>query len=294
LTVRVAAHLIVGAREEPFLPALLASIDRAVTTLIVNDNSPEPSPHAAALAGSTFARENRLIVDRTAFTDFAHARNVCLRLHAERDAGEWAMFVDADEVHDEVLERIAARLGSVSDVYDFVDGYSRQFFASFDWFESIGRQRLFFRFHPGLSWEGAVHERLCGHSGKRLALPYVFQHYSHALTPRRFAEKGRLYSSLGAPGEIVPEEDLASIDAARYFADVYPRLLRYRGVHPPAARVTIERLRAELAGHHALTERQVRAQSPLARLGNAIARLNYEQRWRLRALRPLARALVAR
>src|ERR1700678_3479016 len=34
----VAAHLILGPREEPFLPALLASIERVADVLIVNDN----------------------------------------------------------------------------------------------------------------------------------------------------------------------------------------------------------------------------------------------------------------
>ena len=43
----IAAHLILGAREEPFLEAMLESVSGAATLLIVNDNAPDPSPHAA-------------------------------------------------------------------------------------------------------------------------------------------------------------------------------------------------------------------------------------------------------
>src|SRR5579863_1076304 len=95
----VAAHLILGARDEPFLSAMLASIADAATLLIVNDNSPNPSPHEGTLAASRFGRENRLVVDRTPFSGFAGARNVCLRIHRDLNAGAWVAFVDADEVH---------------------------------------------------------------------------------------------------------------------------------------------------------------------------------------------------
>src|SRR5579862_5466715 len=118
----VAAHLILGPREEPFLAAMLTSIEGAATFLIVNDNAGDPSPHAATLANSAFARENRLVVDRTPFSGFAVARNVCLRIHAERNAGSWIAFIDADEVHGPAVRRIANNLDRVPQAYDFVDG----------------------------------------------------------------------------------------------------------------------------------------------------------------------------
>ena len=87
----VAAHLILGARDEPFLSAMLASIADAATLLIVNDNSYGDSPHATTLATSRFGQEGRLVVDRTPFGGFAAARNICLRLHEELAAGNWAV-----------------------------------------------------------------------------------------------------------------------------------------------------------------------------------------------------------
>ncbi|HEY2474932.1 MAG TPA: glycosyltransferase family A protein, partial [Candidatus Cybelea sp.] len=120
----IAAHLILGPREEPFLSAMLASIAESVETLIVNDNAPEPSPHAATLAASAFGGKGRMIVDRTPFTSFAAARNVCLRIHEQRNAGDWVAFVDADEVHGPQVQRIARRLSMVPPAYDFVDGYT--------------------------------------------------------------------------------------------------------------------------------------------------------------------------
>jgi hypothetical protein len=288
----IAAHLILGPRTEPFLRALLDSIADSAAILIVNDNAPNPSPHAATLRSSPFGRENRLVVDRTPFAGFANARNVCLRIHAERNAGAWIAFVDADEVHGRRVRSVAANLGTVPQAFDFVDGYTWHFFQSFDYYTSIERRMMFFRFRPELRWEGDVHEKLQGNTGKRIALPYVYGHYGHTLEPRRHAEKGRLYSSLGAPGEVLREEQLGDFDVVQYFAPVYPRMLRFRGKHPFAARATLDDLRPRLRRYHELTERIVRDQPVPTKLRNLARKLNYELRWRGRSLDPLARALI--
>jgi hypothetical protein len=280
----VAAHLILGAREEPFLSAMLESIAGAAALLIVNDNGPTPSPHAATLGASRFGREGRLIVDRAPFTSFAAARNRCLRLHGERSSAGWVLFIDADEVHGTGIGEIAAALERVPARYDFVDGYTWHFFASFDYYTSIERRMMFFRYRPDVRWEGAVHEQLRGLTGKRIALPYVYGHYGHTLEPRRHAEKGRHYSSLGAPGNVLREAELASFDVARYFAPVYPRLMRFGGQHPDAAEAALERLRVPLQRHHELTQSIVAAQPIALRARNWLRKLHYEARWRMRAL----------
>ncbi|HEX3369058.1 MAG TPA: hypothetical protein VHS56_05750 [Candidatus Cybelea sp.] len=289
----VAAHLILGPREEPFLSAMLASIAGAAGMLIVNDNAAEPSPHAETLAASDFWRQGRMVVDRTPFTTFAQARNVCLRLHEQHNAGDWVAFVDADEVHGPQVARIAARLGAVPAEYDFVDGYTWHFFGSFDYYTSIERRMMFFRFKPELRWEGAVHEQLIGLSGKRVALPYVYAHYGHTLAPRRHAEKGRLYSSLGAPGQVLEEAELDGFDVVRYFRPVYPRLLRFRAEHPPAERAVLARLGPELRENHEITGQVVRGQPLVTKARNLVRRCNYEIRWRGRFFESLSRRLVA-
>ena len=288
----VAAHLILGARDEPFLSAMLASIADAATLLIVNDNSPGGSPHAAVLAASRFGQEGRLVVDRTPFCGFAAARNICLRIHEELGAGRWVAFVDADEVHGAGVGRIAERLAGLPVAYDFVDGYTWHFFASFEYYTSIERRMMFFRYRSGLRWEGTVHERLVGLSGKRIALPYVYAHYGHTLEPRRHAEKGRQYSSLGAPGDVLPQDQLADFDVVRYFKPVYPRLLHFAGSHPPAALATLDLLRPRLRGDHELTERIVRSQATTIKARNVVRRLNYEMRWRARAIEHFAGLLL--
>jgi hypothetical protein len=288
----IAAHLILGPRDEPFLGAMLDSLTGVASTLIVNDNAPDPSPHEAALARSVFARQGRLVVDRTPFSGFAAARNVCLRRHREHGAAPWIAFIDADEVHGVVARRIAQRLDRVPAEYDFVDGYTWHFFGSFDYYTSIERRMMFFRYTPDLRWEGAVHERLLDCNGKRLALPYVYAHYGHTLDPRRHAEKGRHYSSLGAPGNVLREDELGDFDVARYFAPVYPRLLRFNGAHPEAARAVLYRLSEQLRPHHELTDRIVSAQPFFVKTRNLVRKLNYEFRWRSRALAPLARHLA--
>jgi hypothetical protein len=288
-----AAHLILGPRDEPFLSAMLDSISEAASTLIVNDNSPDPSPHAEVLARSAFGKEpGRLVIDRTPFSGFAAARNVCLRLHGERDAGEWVAFIDADEVHGPGVNRVAHQLDRVPARYAFVDGYTWHFFGSFRYYTSIERRMMFFRYRPEVQWEGAVHERLTGLRGKRLALPYVYAHYGHTLAPRRHAEKGRQYSALGAPGNVLREEELGSFDVVRYFTPVYPRMLRFTGTHPPAALATLDRLESALRPDHDLTARVVAAQPPSIKIRNVLRKLNYELRWRARSLDLFAGSLV--
>jgi hypothetical protein len=288
----IAAHLILGPREEPFLSAMLASIAESATLLIVNDNGPDPSPHAEVLAESWFGQQGRLVVDRTPFSGFAQARNVCLRIHEERDAGPWIAFVDADEVHGEGVRYVAAHLERLPQAFDFVDGYTWHFFQSFAYYTSIERRMMFFRYRPGIRWEGAVHEKLVGLHGKRIALPYIYGHYGHTLQPRRHAEKGRHYSSLGAPGDILREDQLDAFDVAEYFKPVYPDLLHFNGKHPPAAQPIIASLTTELAADHARTAEIVAAHTPSLKLRNAVRKVNYELRWRGRAFDPLARMLV--
>ena len=137
-----------------------------------------------------------------------------------------------------------------------------------------------------------MHERLIGLDGKRIALPYVYAHYGHTLAPRRHAEKGRHYSSLGAPGGVLREDQLDDFDVAEYFAPEYPRLLRFRAAHPPAANATLEALRPQLSQFHALTDRIVRGQPPAVAAKNAIRRANYELRWRGRQFSRLAAILT--
>ena len=288
----VAAHLILGSREEPFLSAMLDSISDAASLLIVNDNGPDPSPHSAVLAASSFGASGRLFVDRTPFAGFAHARNVCLRLHAQHSAGAWVAFIDADEVHGPRVRRIAQHLDRLSPGYDFVDGYTWHFFGSFDYYTSIERRMMFFRYRPGLRWEGAVHEKLLGLHGKRLALPYVYAHYGHTLAPRRHAEKGRHYSALGAPGNVLREDQLDDFDVVQYFRPLYPLALRFNGRHPQAARETLDALRLQLRAHHDLTEQVVSAQSLGTKVHNLVRRSNYETRWRSRLMNLAALRLL--
>jgi hypothetical protein len=271
---------------------MLDSIGDVASVLIVNDNAPEPSPHAATLAESRFGRERRLVVDRTPFTDFATARNRCLHLHGELSEARWVAFIDADEVHGPRVRQIARRLDRVPATYDFVDGYTWHFFGSFDYYTSIERRMMFFRYRPDLRWEGAVHEHLVGLTGKRLVLPYVYAHYGHTLEPRRHAEKGRHYSSLGAAGNVLREDELEGFDVVRYYAPVYPRLLRFTGRQPAAALPAVEVLTARLRSHHELTRSVARAQSRGVKLRNLLRKLNYEVRWRSRALSPLGRRLA--
>ena len=277
----VAAHLIVGAREEPFLPALLRSIEPFADALVVNENSGlNATANYETLLRSRWAARERLYLDRAP-------------MHRENGLGPWAAFVDADEVHTPVVAHIAAKLPMLTDDFDYVDGYTYHFLQSVDWYTSIERRMAFFRIRPETRWSGAVHETIAGNTGKRFALPYLYSHYGYVLPVRRAAEKARQYSRLGAPGAIVAEHELDTVDRVAYFAPLWPLALRYHGAHPQAARETVASLRAAYAEAFAETSTIVaRFQPPRQRLANLVRRANFEYRWRGRYLDPHARGFV--
>ena len=290
----VAAHLIVGIHEEVFLPALLTSLEDVVDFVVVNDNSGmSDGPNARALEASTFGRTGRLIVDRAAFIDFADARNRVLRLHRELGLGDWAAFVDADEVHRPIAATIARHLPRLAPDVAIVDGYTRHYFQSFRLYTSIERRMSFFRVTPQLQWTGRVHERLTGVAGRHLAVPYVYDHYGAMFPMRRQAAKGRQYSSLGQAGPTVAEADVARVREVDYFRALWPLALRYHGDHPAAVRelrVALERTEHD---RYVWSERTVaQFQPPHVRLANLVRRANFEYRWRGRALDPRARRLM--
>jgi hypothetical protein len=284
----------VGKHEELFLPALLRSLEGVVGHVIVNDNSGMPDgPNARVLETSTFGRTGRLIIDRAAFIDFAAARNRVLQLHRQLALGDWAAFVDADEVHRPIAVTIARHLPRLSPDVAIVDGYTRHYFQSFRLYTSIERRMSFFRVTPALQWSGRVHERLTGVAGRHLAIPYVYDHYGAVFSMRRQAAKGRQYSSLGQAGPTVAEADEARVREVDYFHAFWPLALRYHGDHPAAVRELQAELERTEHDRYAWSERTAaQFQPPIVRLANLVRRANFEYRWRGRTLDPRARRLL--
>jgi len=99
---------------------------------------------------------------------------------------------------------------------------------------------------------------------------------------------------LPLPKHIDAQKVLDAIDPAIYFKDIWPNVLQFRGDHPPAARSVVAQLSKEYASEQArAAELAAAAQPPPVRARNMLMKLNYEQRWRSRALNPAARRLLA-
>lgn len=272
----VVAHMIVGWREEPYLEAALASIAHSCDHAVINDNSGrEASPHAAKIARCAFAREGRLTLVRSPFVDFAQARNACIDATPDNLRGGWALFIDADEVHAAELAPIVALLSKLPSSINAVDGYSRHFVGSFGWWHSIQRRLCFFRLSPQRRWSGAVHERLHPRS-VCVALPALWFHYGHVVTPRMEAEKGRLYSSLGQSGAVATDEELSSMGAS-VWNGLLRDALRFAGEHPVAAQQTIATLTTEWSATFAEVDAIARAQSGRDHARNWLRARNYER-----------------
>jgi glycosyl transferase family 2 len=275
----IVAHLIIGRRREPYLPAVLESIADACAIAVVDDNGGSiPGPNDDFLQSSTLGRSGRLVVVRTPFRGFAAARNACIDATPADLREAWTLFVDADEVHGDEL---------APDI-DAVDGYSRHFVGSFSWWTSVERRLCFFRGRADRRWTGRVHERL-EPLGKRVVLPFVWAHYGHVVTPRMEWEKSRLYSSLGQPGFAPTDAELAGVDAALAWGRFKPVVMRFDGAHPPAARDVIEQLTREWASTFADVESMFSRATPLERLRRGLRRANYARLIALRRLEARAR-----
>jgi hypothetical protein len=289
---RIVAHLIVGAKSEPFLAAALASLERAVDHAFVNENSGlgKRAPSLAALEASALFRSGRMTLARTAFAGFAAARNVCFELDRAADEQTWVAFIDADEVHGQRFARLAGNLARLPRDAAFVDGFTWHFFKSFDWYLSIERRMTFFRWTSASRWEGEVHERLCGIEGRRVAVPYVYAHYGHVSPFSEDTRRGLQYAGLGQEGNALPEDIARAADVDGdftrlnpHFAQRWRRLIRFRGEHPPAARPIIAYERYRQVEHFRRVEAAIALHQPAPqRIKNALLRWNYAQRWRLR------------
>lgn len=280
----IIALLIVGARREPWLPAVLESLADGIDTLVVNDNSGDRAcENRRALETSRLHREGRVDIIEAPFVNFSDARNRCLvrirEHHAPRHDDIWILKVDADEVHDSQLAVVTRTvLPALSRRVGVVDGYFLQFMQSLRYYISLDRRHeLFFRYTPDLRWEREVHEQLRGLMGRRLCLPYVFFHYGYASDGSTIAAKWSQYRDLGDPtfrGQEVPV-------TPQMFDNDIPRCLPLTRRHPAALQLTIE-MPPHPAHFHARVVERLAQPGPRA---NAMARrANYRVMLLWRAL----------
>lgn len=230
----ITAVMLMGAKQEPFLGACLASIRDAVDQLIVNDNSGlAEHPNLAVMRGSDLFRAGRVTIVPSAFLGFGPCRDLCLaEMRKTNETGRWVIFVDCDEVHTPSLRRITQRLlPRLPERIGIVDGYFYQIFQSPGLMQSLDhRHNLMFRFHPTIRWTGQVHEKLEGLTGRRLVVPYRYYHYGYLTPPSLIADKWRLYGSLGDP-----QSGRQSESPSEYMRRDLERLTTFYGQHPTVA-----------------------------------------------------------
>ncbi len=185
----IAAVMIVGGREEPFLAPCLESIARAVDLLVINDNSQDPSSvNRGILKESSLYREGKVHVIPSGFKGFGYCRTLCLDYLRENfREGMWVLYIDSDEVHSPAVISITRGiLPCLSRQIGIVDGYFYNFYQSPRWYISLDRRHnLFFRFNKDVRWEGEVHEKPVNLQGRREAIPYRYFHYGYLKTPGR-------------------------------------------------------------------------------------------------------------
>ncbi|MBV8281471.1 MAG: hypothetical protein JO347_05335, partial [Candidatus Eremiobacteraeota bacterium] len=272
----VVAHMIVGRRPESYLADALASLAGVCDHAVINDNSgAQGGPNDTVIGQSEFARSGRLTHLRTTFVDFSAARNACIAATPAAFDNGWALFADADEVHGEELGHMAALLPRLPAGVDSLDGYTRNFVGSFDYWNTLHRRLRFFRLAHDRRWEGDVHERLAP-LRRREVVPAVGSHYGHVCTLADEVDRERLYKSLGQPETLLDRAALDNLTPAIVWGNWLRDAVAFTGDHPLAVRGTIARLRAQWAETFAQVQQIVASQTILDRLRNAVRASNYQ------------------
>ena len=283
----VVALLLVGARREPFLAAVLAGLEACVDDLVVHDNSGLPSsPNREVIERSALYASGRVSVFEAPFVSFSQARNESLAHARQRrriDSDTWLLAVDADEVHGADLAFITRRLlPSLPRRVGAVDAYYYNFMLSFDLYNALNRRHnLLVRHNDGLHWAHDVHEQLHGVEGRRICMPYAFHHYGYVRTTDDIVQKWRLYHDLGDRTRTARTLDELS-DEAIFLGEV-DQVMPYRGQYPEALAVlgdTNPLLDPSLERFRSLVEARQRVLS--ARLRTEARAANYRLRllWR--------------
>jgi hypothetical protein len=204
--------MIVGGRREIFLAPVLESLAGSVDRLVVNVNGDCPA-NLEVLAESRLGRQGRVEVLRSAFQDFASARNLCLEaVGPETGRPRWVMFVDADDMHTPGLQVLTrGLLGALPEDVGLLDVYMLELMQSFRRYVGLYRAaRKLCRWVPGLRWSRSVHEKLQGSRGSRWTLPYVFLHLGYVKPPEEILGKWTQYASLGDPSYSLADLQAAS------------------------------------------------------------------------------------
>lgn len=283
----VVALLLLGARPEPFLPAVLRCLEGCVDDLIVHDNSGEAqSQNRTVLERSSLFVSGRVGICEAPFVSFSQARNECLE-HARRrrrlDSDTWLLAIDADEVHGADLAFITRRLlPSLPAGVGAVDAYYYNFMLSFGLYNALNRRHnLLVRHNDRLHWTHDVHEQLHGVDGRRLCLPYTFHHYGYVRATADIVEKWKQYHDLGDRTRSARALDALSTEAV--FLGEVDHVLPYRGRYPDALTMLGDTRRfvdPHLDRFHALVD--ARQRQLTARLQSGARAANYRLRllWR--------------
>lgn len=279
-----------GRRPEPYLPAVLTSIEAAVDILVVNDNGGDPrSVNRRVLEDSEMHRRGQVRIVEAPFEGFSRARNLCLEYIRregvqEPGAHTWLLMVDCDEVHRRDLPKLTrVVLPSLPQNVGVVDGYFVQFMQSFNYFISLDRRHnLLVRMNDDVRWIHDVHEQVKGLEGRRVCLPYVYFHYGYVMSNRQILEKWQLYQQLGDPS-YTPEE-LQTVETSRMFEHEISRCIPFTWRHPHALRVLRNSLEQVPDPASEMFDRQAAAwlKQPGHRIKSALRRANYRLRiiWR--------------
>lgn len=238
--------MIIGNRVEPFLGACLESVKDAVDLVVINDNSSDKNnPNIEIIKNSALYKQGKIKLLFYPFNGFGDARSKYLDYINELNCGadSWILKLDSDEVHPSSIKTVTRDiLPRLPKTIGMADSYFFQFMQSFDRIYSIDRRHdLFVRYNADLKWEGAVHEKLAGQKGKRIALPYIFYHYGYVNLKEDILDRWKLYAACGDASY----PDLDKVEKESFLSWEGRFCVKFKGRHPSSMNGLIKRMKKE-------------------------------------------------
>jgi len=221
----ICANMILGEKPEPFLEYSLNSIKWVDELVIVNTGSKDNLNINIAKSIVPHAKYLDFFNSNLPFT-FSNARNYAL----DNSSAYWILWIDADEVHYNHLERILRE--SLS--WTHYDGFQFCFYHFlldvFHYQHKEYRKNVFKRI--GRRWNGDVHEQVYPLENT-LSLDYFYHHYGYVKPQHLIYENWKLYWSLNPeekyklnenrnPNDIISDR----VTVAHEYTGLYPEVIQ--------------------------------------------------------------------
>lgn len=193
---KIAAQILFGQNEEPFLEAAMRSVEWVDYFTVCNTapNSYWGKVNEEIVEDTAKDLKVELCYDSYDFGDnfsFASARNLCI---AMTNPDDYILIVDADDVHYPELEYILKN--AIEAGADSLTAYFYHLMVYKDIFQYVQPREIMYKNYPGTQWVADVHEQLVHKSTWPVTVDYHYVHYGYIKPQTQVFDRWKFYSDI--------------------------------------------------------------------------------------------------